>query len=77
MRQNSPTGYSNVEYQIFFPGEKPPDPRLKGRPRLTRPGMGASNAGGKGMGMGKGRRGVEGNGRGGEEGGEGEGKGGE
>jgi hypothetical protein len=23
-----------------FPGEKPPDPRLEGRPRITRPGRG-------------------------------------
>jgi hypothetical protein len=52
-----------------FPGEKPPDPRPKGRPRLTRRG-GASNAGRDGDG-GKEGRGGEGKGRG--EGGEGKG----
>ena len=47
----------------IFPGVKPPDPHPKGRPRLTRPGRGASNAG----------RGGEGKGRREEKGGEGKG----
>ena len=55
-----------------FSGVKPPDPHPKGRPRLTRPGRGASNAG-------RGKEGREGDeGKGGEDGeerGEREGKG--
>ena len=63
--------YGKVEFQKFSPGEKPPDPRSKGRPRLTRPGgAAASNAArageGKGEGRGgEGRRGREGEGKGG------------
>jgi hypothetical protein len=42
-----------------FPGEKPPDPRPKGRPRLTRRGArltrGGMGDGGEGEGKGKGR----------------------
>ena len=42
----------------IFPGEKPPDPRSKGRPRLTRPGgAAASNAPRAGEGRGEGRGG--------------------
>ena len=37
----------------IFQGEKPPDPTPQGRPRLTRPGRAASNAGeGEGEGTG-------------------------
>jgi uncharacterized protein len=55
----------DLRFQKFSGGETPGPPLPKGRPRLTRPGRGASNAG-------KGRRG-EGRGRGGGKGGEGEG----
>jgi len=54
--------YSHVEIQKFSGGETP-GPHSKGRPRLTRQGRGASNAGKGGRGMG--REGVgEGKGRG-------------
>ena len=57
--------YGKVEFQKFSPGEKPPDPRSKGRPRLTRPGgAAASNAARAGEGKGRGGEGGEGKGRG-------------
>jgi len=69
--------YGNLESKNF-PGEKHPDPRHKGRPRLTRQGRGASNAGRVGKGEVEGRergRREEGQGEGGREGREGKGGG--
>jgi hypothetical protein len=43
MRLNSRVAIGDVKKH--FSGVKPPDPRSEGRPRLTRPGKGASNAG--------------------------------
>jgi hypothetical protein len=63
MRENSSTAIWDLKN---FPGETPPDPRTKGRPRLTRQGRErlTQERGGEGRGgEGQGKEGMRGEGR--------------